>query len=114
MVVGIVLGVLIGIVTTVIGAILIATTAHLVTLLAAGAQVNLLVKSIAWALGQLVAIPSFWFGGPWLGGRILAGADWRVILPYYMGSLSIVFVPFMIYLLALLVKRIANILNRQL
>lgn len=112
MVVGIVLGVLIGIVTTVMGVVLIGAVGHLIILLTGGAQVNLVLKSIAWVLSQLIAIPSFWFGGPWLGGKILAGADWRGILPYYMGSLFIVFVPFMIYLLVPLVKGIENILNK--
>lgn len=44
-------------------------------------------------IGQLLAIPTFWFGGPWLTTTLLASVDLNEIRASYLISLAIVFVP---------------------
>lgn len=44
-------------------------------------------------IGQILAIPAFWFGGPWLTTTILASVDVDEIRSSYLISLAIVFVP---------------------
>jgi hypothetical protein len=44
-------------------------------------------------VGQLLAIPAFWFGGPWLTTAMLASVDLAEIRASYLISLAIVFVP---------------------
>jgi hypothetical protein len=80
--VGIPLGVLIGVVTGGVAILLFKTGWHETDL--AG-----LLKII----GQLLAIPAFWFGGPWLTTNLLASVDLDQIRASYLMSLAIVFVP---------------------
>lgn len=44
-------------------------------------------------IGQLLAIPAFWFGGPWLTTTMLADVDLDEIRASYLISLAVVFVP---------------------
>ena len=41
--------------------------------------------------GELLAIPTFWFGGPWVTTVLLTTVDLAQILPSYMISLSVTF-----------------------
>jgi hypothetical protein len=44
-------------------------------------------------ISQLLAIPAFWFGGPWLTTTMLASVDLDEIRASYLISLAVVFVP---------------------
>jgi hypothetical protein len=41
--------------------------------------------------GELLAIPAFWFGGPWLAGRLLVNTRLEDSLAYYALALAIAF-----------------------
>jgi hypothetical protein len=44
-------------------------------------------------IAQLLAIPAFWFGGPWLTTTMLASVELDEIRASYLISLAVVFVP---------------------
>jgi hypothetical protein len=48
-------------------------------------------KKISAAMAELLSLPTFWFGGPWVGTKILKNLNWELIIPYYLISLSVVF-----------------------
>ena len=41
--------------------------------------------------GELLAIPTFWFGGPWLATRLLRHLDFALVLPWYLVTLALAF-----------------------
>jgi ABC-type phosphate transport system permease subunit len=65
-------------------------------------------KKISTALAELLSLPSFWFGGPWVGTKILKNIDWGLIIPYYLISLSVVFFVIVAIPLYRLVIRVSN------
>jgi len=83
MVRGISLGLLIGLITGAVVALLLRT---------AGDEKNQKdVKAILSVVAELLAIPTFWFGGSWLTTRMLGAIDVTNILPFYMTSLVCTF-----------------------
>ena len=42
-------------------------------------------------IGEMLATPTFWFGGPWLATRTLTNVDWANVLPWYAATLAVVF-----------------------
>ncbi len=48
-------------------------------------------KEVAAVTTQLLAIPTFWFGGPWLTHFLVQNIDPRQAVPYYVIALAIVF-----------------------
>lgn len=71
--------------------------------LISGAVANLLIRT-GWRahdakgalqiVGQLLAIPTFWFGGPWLTTAMMAAVELNAIRSSYFLSLTVVFVAF--------------------
>jgi hypothetical protein len=48
-------------------------------------------KDIGAIAAQLFGLPTFWFGGPWLGSKLLQTLKWEPLLPYYLLSLTATF-----------------------
>jgi hypothetical protein len=80
--VGVPLGILIGLVSGGVAIILIRTAWQTSGL-----------KGTVQVVGQLLAIPTFWFGGPWLTSSLLASVEPIEIRTSYVLSLAAVFVP---------------------
>jgi len=83
--IGITVGVLIGVVTGVILLVLLKTS-H-------GARVDN-VSAVAAIVSEMAAIPTFWFGGPWLTTKILLLVPLEDMINPYVVSLSISFLLF--------------------
>jgi alpha/beta superfamily hydrolase len=80
--IGILLGIMIGIISAVI-------VISLFTILAQG-RMN--TKSVLQIIGELCAVPTFSFGGPWIGTQLLSRLNWDHILLYYIAALCITFI----------------------
>ena len=79
-VIGICLGALIGVIT---GAIFIY-------------MLKSLSKAAVWLDGvkivaEMLSIPTFWFGGPWVATKVLLSVQWQHVLPWYIALLAILF-----------------------
>ena len=48
-------------------------------------------KEVVAIAAQLLSLPTFWFGGPWLGNRLMQSLKWESLLPYYLLGLAVVF-----------------------
>ncbi|MGI9146252.1 MAG: hypothetical protein ACR2IK_06880 [Chloroflexota bacterium] len=57
---------------------------------------------------ELLAIPTFWFGGPWVTTALLQSLDLGQILPAYMVTLAFTFVLIALYPLVRLVIWLGN------
>ncbi|HEV2380889.1 MAG TPA: hypothetical protein VG206_14005 [Terriglobia bacterium] len=61
-----------------------------------------LAKMLSWAdgvkvVGEIAAIPTLWFGGPWITTKIITDDTWHSIAPSYVPALAAVFVLVTIY-----------------
>lgn len=95
MIIGIALGILIGLVT---GAVFI----HLVKVLAGATSGELKV------VAEVLAIPTFWFGGPWIAAQALQNINWEEQLPAYSLTLMIVFLALSGFPVIEYIKRIVS------
>lgn len=43
-------------------------------------------------VAEILAIPAFWFGGPWIATKMLSEIDWNTQLPAYCMTLTLVFI----------------------
>jgi len=82
MVIGLALGVPIGLVTGLVALILFRTAVH-------GAGMT--TKSIMAIVAELLALPTFWFGGPWVTSKVLAEVDWNGLLNAYAPAVAVTF-----------------------
>ena len=57
----------------------------------AAGQVKELRRGVTEILTELLSIPTFWFGGPWLTGSLLHYVNLNAAVPYYMITLTVVF-----------------------
>jgi len=80
--IGIPLGLLIGVLTGLVVPLLIRTAWRV-------SKLN--INSLLAFIGQFLAIPTFWLGGPWISGSFLKGETLTEILPYYIFSLACTF-----------------------
>lgn len=48
-------------------------------------------KRLRIALGECLSLPTFWFGGPWLSGRLMSIDQLNTSMGYYVLTLSAVF-----------------------
>ena len=62
---------------------------------------------------ELLAIPTFWFGGPWVTTVFVQSVDVRLILPSYMVALAASFVLIALYPLLRLVIWLGNQIGRS-
>jgi hypothetical protein len=95
---GIPLGILIGVITGI--------AAVFVIRAAWGSPKN--AKPILKLLAQLLAIPTFWFGGPWLTTTMLAQIELGKILPSYLVALACTFVGITLLPLFKIVVEVGN------
>ena len=102
--IGIPLGVLIGIVSGISLILLIRTSARM--------SERPLRTTLA-LIGEILAIPTFWFGGPWITQRFLTSVDLEQIVSSYVLSLAITFVLIAFYPLTRLVIRFGNDIGSQ-
>lgn len=65
-------------------------------------------KAIFSVVAHILAIPTFWFGGPWLTTTMLADVQPGSILTSYLVSLTCTFVAISIFILVKLVKRLGE------
>ena len=42
-------------------------------------------------VAKMLAVPTFWFGGPWATGILFAKMDWINVVPWYCASLALTF-----------------------
>ena len=95
---GIPLGILIGVITG-IAAVFVIRTAW-------SSPKN--AKPILKLLGELLAIPTFWFGGPWLTTTMMARLELGTILPAYLVALACTFVGITLLPLFRIVVQVGN------
>lgn len=81
LVIGVPLGILIGVVSGVVFLLLFKTLWRAS------------VKQIPLLIGEMLSIPTFWFGGHWLTTALLESVDLNEMLPSFILSLTCVFVP---------------------
>jgi hypothetical protein len=94
--IGIALGLLIGVITG---------TAFLLLVLTAKFTDA---KAIISVVAEILAIPTFWLGGPWLTTTLMQQVDLNLILPSYLASLACTFLAAALYPLVRLVIRTGN------
>ncbi|MEM1331721.1 MAG: hypothetical protein AAGG07_14325 [Planctomycetota bacterium] len=87
MILGIALGIPIGLVTGLVALLLLMT---------AISNRGLDVKSVLAITAELLAIPTFWFGGPWVTSRVLEDVDWSAMLNGYLPAVAVVFCGFLV------------------
>src|SRR6266853_3829629 len=49
------------------------------------------IKGLLTITGECLAVPTFWFGGPWLSGKLVASSDPSGFLSDYLVALVITF-----------------------
>jgi hypothetical protein len=49
------------------------------------------IKIVLAEIPQLLALPGFWFAGPWITSLAMSSSDFKVMLPTYTTSLAITF-----------------------
>ncbi len=70
-------------------------------------------KAVAKVTLELVAIPTFWFGGSWAASTFLKDIDVASMLPYYATSLAIVFGLIALPVLLKIIMQIAREVGQQ-
>jgi hypothetical protein len=70
-------------------------------------------KSIILLIAELLAIPTFWFGGTWLTTIMLKDIQLNTILPDYLVSLTCTFVVIAMYPLSMIVIQFGNNIRMQ-
>ena len=101
---GIPLGILIGVITGVAAALLIDM---------ASGQGRKDSGTLLKLLAQLLAIPTFWFGGPWLATTMIKQLDLNSILPTYLTALACTFVGIMLTRIWRLVAGAGNVIGAK-
>ena len=88
MVAGISLGMLIGIITGIVALLLLRTASR--------ASIGQS-KAVLAITAELLAIPTFWFGGPWITAEIVRLVSLDQIKEPYIVSLTVTFVAFVLF-----------------
>lgn len=99
--IGIPVGILIGIVTGTVFLLLLRTAFT-------GSPT---LQDLGTIIAELLALPTFWFGGPWVTTQVLNLVDWTAIVTSYIISLLITFVLICLIPLLRLVWRVGNIIG---
>jgi hypothetical protein len=69
---------------------------------------NLDLKAVGGYVAQLLALPTFWFGGPWVTTAILQPVNFAEVLPSYLDTLVLLFVVIALYPSLLLILVLGN------
>jgi hypothetical protein len=94
MFIGIAVGILIGILTGV------ATLVTLIPFFRARGTTIPASNGITAVVTQLLGLPLFWFGGPWLTTKMLQSVDFLEFVPPYIASLAVSYIGVLLYPLA--------------
>jgi len=70
-------------------------------------------KAVAKVFLELLAIPTFWFGGSWAASAFLRELDVTAMLPYYATSLAVMFGLIALPVLWKLILQIAREVGQQ-
>ena len=101
--IGISLGILIGVITGLV----------VVLMMRSAWRISAIrLRSVFTLVGQMLAIPGFWFGGSWVSGSILKEAGLRNVLSEYLVSLAITFVLIALYPLLKIVVSVGREIGR--
>jgi hypothetical protein len=68
---------------------------------------NTLVHALK-VVGEVISIPGFWFGGPWVTTGVLKDIEWALIIENYLIALSLVFLGISATTLLRFISRITN------
>ena len=101
---GIGLGILIGVISGTVALVLLRTANSL-------NRVNL--KPIIAITAEILAIPTFWFGGPWLTGTVLVGTSTADFINPYVMTLACTFSVLMAYPVFRWVVKVGTELGRE-
>lgn len=104
MVIGIFVGVLIAVITGVILLVLLKTV-H-------GARINNASAVVA-IVSEIAALPTFWFGGPWLATSLLQLVPLREFINPYIVTLCIAFLAFVSFPMLKWIGQMARDLGRE-
>ncbi len=102
MTIGIALGVLIGVLSLVPFILLVQTGHRLIK----NEEVSM--SNLGKVIGQLLAMPTFWFGGPWLSSKMIATLDWQDLTEPYILALALTFLLPALVLVGLLIAKTAG------
>lgn len=102
MIIGIALGVLIGVLSFVPFTFLVITGHRIIT------DEEVSMRKLGEVIGYLLAMPTFWFGGPWVSTKVMATLDWQDLTEPYILALTVTFVLPALYLLVLLIAKTAG------
>jgi hypothetical protein len=69
-------------------------------------------RSLIPLVAEILAIPTFWFGGSWISGKLLTTADLENALPQYLLSLTCTFVPIAAYPLLQIIIAVGREIGR--
>ena len=86
MTIGIALGVLIGFLSFVPFTLLVLVGHRLIK------DKEVSMSKLGKVLGYLLAMPTFWFGGPWISSTMIAALDWQDLMEPYILALTVTFV----------------------
>lgn len=70
-------------------------------------------KAVGKVILELIAIPTFWFGGSWAASAFLKEIDVSAMLPYYATSLAVVFALIALPVLFNIILQIAREVGRR-
>jgi hypothetical protein len=79
---GLPLGILIGVISGIAVLLMLRTATRVIVDL----------RALATLVAELLAVPTFWFGGPWVATAMLQGVRLDEILSFYMASPAVTFV----------------------
>lgn len=70
-------------------------------------------QAVVWGDGvkivaEMLSIPTFWFGGPWVATKSLAALSWPLVLPWYIGLLLVLFLLIAMFPLARFVSLMSS------
>lgn len=96
---GIPLGILIGLITGIVALFLFRTAWN---------TPSKRIGKIITLTGELLSIPTFWFGGPWLTTKMFESIKLEALLSSYLISLACTFTPIALFILAIMMIKIGN------
>lgn len=104
MISGIFIGILIGVITGIVA---------LVLLRSANAASLENISSLAKITAEILAIPTFWFGGPWIASELLKAVPKAEMIDPYVASLTTTFVMVVLYPTYKWIMKLAGELSQE-
>lgn len=102
-VIGIPLGILIGIITGVVAIFFVRS------MISSSPRS---IKTVIALATELLSLPTFWTGGPWVTGKLFVNIKWEEVLTIYMFFLAISFISVFVWPLCKLIIRVCREIDR--